>query len=64
MEEDESPIKIKDMIEHLQSLNPEANVFLDHDGWEGQDKTQMLRRVFAYHPISKFNDDAFLMINN
>jgi hypothetical protein len=62
--EDQSPIKIKDMIEFLQSLNPEANVFLDKDGWYGRDKSEMIKGLFVYRPISKFNDEEYLMINN
>lgn len=26
-------VKVKDVIQYLQRFNPEAEVYLDHDGW-------------------------------
>ena len=64
MDNNSSPIKVKDIIAHLETLDREANVFLDKDGWEGRNETEMLESLFVYRPISKFNDDPYLMINN
>jgi hypothetical protein len=64
MDNDSSPIKVKVIIEFLETIEREADVYLDHDGWEGRDKTEMLKNVFVHRPVSKFNDDPYLMINN
>lgn len=51
-------VKVKHLIEYLSQLDPEANVYLDKDGWdtEGENEVEMIknRGVFDFFQGSLF----------
>lgn len=54
LEEDRSPVKVKDIISYLSTLDPEADVHLDKDGWQYDvddvaDGVEILKNSGVFH---------------
>ena len=62
-------IKVKDLIQYLTSLNPEAEVILDKDGWmedelpEGYDNQKIIANRGLFYKSSHAGHD-YVIINN
>jgi hypothetical protein len=57
------PVKVKDIIEYLQSLDPEMEVFLDKDGWDYYPTgLETVKNSYLFHVSNR--DDKYLIINN
>lgn len=58
--------KVKHLIEYLSTLDPEADVYLDHDGWQGSGDTELelvqTSQLFWYTKGDE--DKPCLIINN
>ena len=68
-------VRVKHLVQYLQSLDQEATVELDKDGWMEDYLDEILkekspvalikaRGVFSYHDFSKFGGGMTLIINN
>ncbi len=53
--------KVKHLIEYLSSLDPEADVYLDKDGWDsyGDNEVDIVKNSGLFLPR-----EGYLMINN
>ncbi len=60
-DDDSSPVKVKDLIKYLQTLNPNANVILDKDDW-GDESGDPIKIIKNSGLFEIFDGDLF--INN
>jgi hypothetical protein len=57
-------VRVKDIIEYLQSLDPEMTVYLDKDGWDYYSTgLETVKKSYLFHVWSR-GDDKHLTINN
>lgn len=64
-QEQEKPVvKVKDLIEYLQSLDPEMKVSLDKDGWDYYETPlETIKKTFLFDVFNN-GDESILFINN
>lgn len=63
-QEERVPVKVKDLIEYFQSLDPEMEVSLDKDGWDYYPTPQETIRNRGLFHVWKYGDKDHLTINN
>jgi hypothetical protein len=58
------PVKVKDIIEYLQSLDPEMEVDLDKDGWDYYPTgLETVKNSYLFH-VWDYEGDKHMTINN
>ena len=58
------PVKVKDIIEYLQSLDPEMEVSLDKDGWDYYPTgLETVKNSYLFH-VSDYRGYKHMIINN
>lgn len=58
-------VRVKDLIEYLQSFDPEAEVHLDRDGWQyGNTALEKIEMSGIFEPYTGANGEKSLFINN
>lgn len=63
-ETSERKVRVRDIIEYLQSLDPEMTVYLDKDGWDYYSTgLETVKKSYLFHVWSR-GDDKHLTINN
>jgi len=63
-DESQPKVKVKDLIEYLQSLDPEMEVYLDKDGWDYYPTgLETVRKSYLFH-VWDYKGDKHLTINN
>lgn len=64
--DDITDIRVKDIIEFLQTFDPETKVYLDKDGWQAygdESKADVIRGLFDDSGITHRGRD-YIMVNN
>jgi len=57
-------VKVKDLVEYLQSLDPEMEVYLDKDGWDYHETgLETVKNSYLFH-VWGYNGKKHLTINN
>lgn len=63
-ENSEAKVKVKDLVEYLQSLDPEMEVYLDKDGWEYYETgIETVKNSYLFH-VFTHGGKSSLFINN
>ena len=60
-EDEESPVKVKHLIEYLKQFDPEMDIFLDKDDWEEENPAEAIESSGIFHIDSR---QGILFINN
>jgi hypothetical protein len=58
------PVKVKDIIEYLQSLDPEMEVSLDKDGWDYYPTGLETVKNSYLFDVFNYKGDKHMIINN
>jgi hypothetical protein len=62
---EDKKVRVKDLIEYLQNLDPEAEVQLDRDGWDHHETPlETIKRNYLFHYIDDSKGEKYLIINN
>lgn len=57
-------VKVRDLVEYLQSLDPEMEVYLDKDGWDYHETgLETVRNSYLFH-VWDYEGEKQLFINN
>lgn len=63
-EENKVKVKVKDLVEYLQSLDPEMEVYLDKDGWDYHETgLETVKNSYLFH-VWDYKGEKHLTINN
>ena len=63
--EDKEKVKVKNLIEYLQTLDSEAEVELDRDGWDHHETPlETIKRSYLFHYTDDPKGEKYLTINN
>ena len=58
------PVRVKDLVEYLQSLDPEMEVHLDKDGWDYYETgLETVKNSYLFH-VWDYKGEKHLTINN
>ena len=62
---EDQKVKVKHLIEYLQSFDPETNVSLDKDGWDYYygNPIEVIKHSGVFHPF-EYDGKKTLYINN
>lgn len=62
--EEETKVKVKDLVEYLQSLDPEMEVYLDKDGWDYHETGLETVKNSYLFDVWDYKGEKHLTINN
>lgn len=63
-ENERVPVRVKDLVEYLQSLDPEMEVYLDKDGWDYYETgLETVKNSYLFY-VSDYKGEKYLTINN